>query len=256
MDGGDAPVVYTLKNADNPYRLLVEQMREGALTVSGDGVILYCNAAFAHIVGRPSERLRGTLMRELIADPADMQPANLFTERGTPGRDVRLRSSSGELRNAHISSAPLAIEGENVHCVVVTDLTRQELRLRHDAIVGSSVDAIYSLSLDGTVTTWNRAAEQLYGYTAQEVIDRNVDILFPPEQDGRTILRHARLLVEKLSPHETVRISKSGQLIDLAISVAPLANAHGDLEGFSVIARDITERKRAQDVSAGAKIPQ
>ena len=55
------------------------------------------------------------------------------------------------------------------------------------------------------------------------------------------------MLEEKLSPHETVRISKSGQLIDVAISVAPLPNAHGDVEGFSVIARDITERKRAQD---------
>ena len=55
------------------------------------------------------------------------------------------------------------------------------------------------------------------------------------------------MLDEKLSPHETVRLSKSGQLIDVAISVAPLANAHGDLEGVSVIARDITERKRGQD---------
>jgi PAS domain S-box-containing protein len=247
VDGADTPVVYTLKNADNPYRLLVEQMREGALTVSDDGVILYCNAAFAHIVGRRSELLRGTYMRELIADPADMHPANLFPERGTPGRDVRLRTGSGELRNAYISSAPLTIEGENVHCVVVTDLTRQELRRRHDAIVGSSVDAIYSLSLEGAITTWNRAAEQLYGYSAQEILGRNADILSPPEQDGRTILKHARVLEEKLSPHETVRISKSGQLIDVAISVAPLANADGDLEGFSVIARDITERKRAQD---------
>ena len=193
VDGGDTPVVYTLKNADNPYRLLVEQMREGALTVSGDGVILYCNSAFAHIVGRPSERLRGTLMRELIADPADMHPANLFSERGSPGRDVRLRSSGGELRNVYISSAPLAIEGENVHCVVVTYLTRQELRLRHDAIVGSSVDAIYSLSLEGTIRTWNRAAEQLYGYAAQEVLGRNVEILFPPQQEGRTILEACTL---------------------------------------------------------------
>lgn len=76
VDGPDRPIVYTLKNADNPYRLLVEQMREGALTVSRDGVILYCNAGFTHLVGLPSELLRGTHLTEFIGDPADLLVAS------------------------------------------------------------------------------------------------------------------------------------------------------------------------------------
>lgn len=242
VDGPDRPIVYTLKNADNPYRLLVEQMREGALTVSRDGVILYCNAGFTHLVGLPSELLRGTHLTEFIGDPADLLVAS-----GTSGRDVQLRTSSGEMRNVYVSSAPLAIEGEHVHCVVVTDLTRQELRRRHEAIINSSVDAIYSLTPEGTIRTWNPAAERLYGYTAQEVLGRNVNILFPPQQESNPTLTHARLLEEKRPHHETVRISKSGKLIDVAISVAPIQNADGEVEGISVIARDITDQKRAQD---------
>ena len=89
------------------------------------------------------------------------------------------------MRNVYVSSAPMTIEGELAHCVVVTDLSRQKLRLRHDAIINSSADAIYSLTLDGTIATWNRAAEQLYGYTAQEVLGRNVDFLFPAQEQDK-----------------------------------------------------------------------
>ena len=84
VGGATAPTVYTLTNADSPYRLLVEQMREGALTVSGDGVILYCNAAFAQIVQRPSERLRGAALTDFIADPAHKNVRNLFSADGSP----------------------------------------------------------------------------------------------------------------------------------------------------------------------------
>ena len=79
VGGATTPTVYTLTSADSPYRLLVEQMREGALTVSGDGVILYCNAAFAQIVQRSSERLRGAALTDFIADPAHKNVRNLFS---------------------------------------------------------------------------------------------------------------------------------------------------------------------------------
>jgi PAS domain S-box-containing protein len=238
------PVVYTLKNADTPYRVLVEQMREGALTVSAEGVILYANAAFANMVGLPAERLRGMVLMELVDEPRDQRTAHLLTAHG--GRDVRLRTKLGEPHDAYISSAPMTLEDKEVHCVIVIDLTRQELRRRHEAIVNSSADAIYSLSLDGTIATWNQAAERLYGYTSQEVIGRKVDILFPPQEPGSDP-PSARLLAAKRPQHyETVRITKSGKRIEVAISVAPFSD--GDtLEGFSVIARDIGERNRTQE---------
>lgn len=245
VDGPDAPVIYTLKNADNAYRLLVEQMREGAMTVSGDGVILYCNSAFSHIVGVPSERLRGTDLNDWIIVPTRLAPGDLLAASGTSGRDICLRTQSGDVRNVYISSAPLAIEGEHVHCVVVTDLTRQELRRRHAAIVSASIDAIYSLTPDGTITTWNRAAEELYGYTAQEILGRNVDVLFSSQPEGKATV--SSLLKGERLHHDTVAISKSGKRVDVTISVAPIGNANREVEGISVIASDITERKRALD---------
>jgi PAS domain S-box-containing protein len=78
--------VYSLKTADTPYRLLVEQMHEGALTVSAGGVIMYANAAFAGLVGMPVEQLRGCDLANFIADPSDRDPSRLFG----PGREIRL----------------------------------------------------------------------------------------------------------------------------------------------------------------------
>jgi PAS domain S-box-containing protein len=133
----------------------------------------------------------------------------------------------------------MVLDDKELHCVIVIDVTRQELRRRHEAIVNSSADAIYSLSLDGTIATWNQAAERLYGYGPQEVIGRKVGILFPPQEPG-TDLPSARLLgPQRPQRHETVQIVKSGKRIDVAISVAGFSD--GDrLEGFSVIAREHT----------------
>ena len=248
VGGATAPIVYTLANADSPYRLLVEQMREGALTVSGDGVILYSNVAFAQIVQRESERLRGTALTDFILDPAQRNMQDLFPASGSSGREIQLRASNGDLRNVYVSSAPMMVEGELAHCVVVTDLSRQKLRLRHDAIINSSADAIDSLTPDGTIATWNRAAEQLYGYTAQEALGRNVDLLFPaPEQDKPEVMANA-LMNEGPRRHETTQIAKSGKRIEVALSLAQIrGGSGGEVEGVSVIARDISERKTAEE---------
>ena len=142
-----------------------------------------------------------------------------------------------------MSSTPLTIDDTKVHCVIVTDLTRQELRRRHEAIINSSADAIYSLSPDGTITTWNQAAERLYGYTPEEIIGRKVDVLFPPEPGSKL---SSRLRMEaKQAQFETEQVAKVGERIEVAISVSRFEDA-GMPEGISVIARDVSERNRAQ----------
>ena len=241
VNAPDSPIVYSIKNADSPYRLLVEQMQEGALTVSHDGVILFCNAAFARTVRLPTERLRGALLTDFIPDLAQLSPDDLMS-----GRDLHLYTSNGETRNVFVSSTPLNIDGERLHCVVVTDLTRQELRRQLDPIVNSSADAIYSLNLEGEITTWNRAAEQLYGHSTKEAVGRNVKMLFPAGEQFAAERIPARLLETKLLREDTKQISKSGKSFDVALSLAAIESLGGDIEGVSVIARDISARKRVE----------
>jgi PAS domain S-box-containing protein len=119
------------------------------------------------------------------------------------------------------------------------------------AIVESSDDAIVTKDLNGIITSWNKGAERLFGYTADEAIGKPVSILIPPERDNEepAILERIRR-GERTDHYETVRRSKDGSLIDISLSVSPLRNAAGTVVGASKIARDITERKRAAQQQA------
>jgi len=132
--------------------------------------------------------------------------------------------------------------------VDITDRKRaEEVGQRLAAIVESSDDAILSKNLDGIITSWNRGAEQLFGYAADEIVGKSVTILIPadrhdeePEIIGR--IRRG----ERIEHYETVRLRKNGSLVDISLSVSPVRGANGDIVGASKIARDISERKQAQ----------
>jgi PAS domain S-box-containing protein len=123
-----------------------------------------------------------------------------------------------------------------------------EARLRLSAIVESSADAIIGKSLDGTITSWNRGAERVFGYTAAEMIGRSVTLLIPPgrEHEERTILEHLRK-GEPLDQFETVRRRKDGRDINVSVTLSPIRSAAGEVIGASKIARDITDRVRLDE---------
>lgn len=115
------------------------------------------------------------------------------------------------------------------------------------AIIESSDDAIIGKTLEGIVTSWNPGAERLFGYAAAEAIGRSVAMLLPPDREGEE-----REIVEQISRgnhvdhFETVRLRKDGSSVDVSVSISPLRNARAEIIGASRIARDITERKRAE----------
>lgn len=112
------------------------------------------------------------------------------------------------------------------------------------AIVESADDAIISKTLEGIVTSWNKGAERIFGYTAEEVIGKHISILFPPEYVDEEPQILARLRKgEKIEHYETVRRRKDGQLLDISLTVSPIRDSEGKIIGASKIARDITERK-------------
>jgi PAS domain S-box-containing protein len=142
---------------------------------------------------------------------------------------------------------------------VVTDITERkqveaalresEQRLRWQAsIVESSDDAIISKNLDGIITSWNRGAERIFGYTAKEAIGEPITMVIPHDRqdEERVILTRIRR-GERIEHFETVRQRKHGSLIVVSLTVSPVKNAEGKIVGASKIARDITEQKRTQE---------
>lgn len=120
-----------------------------------------------------------------------------------------------------------------------------ELRQYLAAIVESSQDAILSKNLDGIIISWNRGAELLFGYTAQEVIGKSVLLLFPADRVDEEASILARLRRgERIEHYETVRRRKDGSLLDVSLTVSPILDASGKVIGASKIARDITDRRR------------
>src|SRR6266851_2030263 len=116
------------------------------------------------------------------------------------------------------------------------------------AIVESSHDAIVSKSLNGVITSWNKGAERLFGYAAEEAVGQNITLIIPPERrdEERTIVEHLTR-GERVDHFETVRMRKDGSLLDVSLTISPMKDASGRVVGASKLARDITERRRAEE---------
>ena len=172
------------------------------------------------------------------------------------------RTQSGQSEEAYFDfvyqpmfNAGSQVEGILIHAVEVTEkvLARRKLESalvasqRLAAIVESSDDAIVSKDLNSIVTSWNPAAERIFGYTAQEMIGRSIRTVIPPElesDEDRILATIAR--GDRIEHFETVRLRKDGQRIDVSLTVSPVKNEAGQIIGAAKIARDITERKKTE----------
>ena len=126
-----------------------------------------------------------------------------------------------------------------------------ESQFRLAAIVESSDDAIISKNLAAIVTSWNAAAQHIFGYTGQEAIGRPIANLVPPElrEEENKILERLKA-GGRIDHYETVRVTKAGNKINVSLSISPIKDSTGRIIGFCKIARDITERKRAEEALA------
>jgi diguanylate cyclase (GGDEF)-like protein/PAS domain S-box-containing protein len=119
-----------------------------------------------------------------------------------------------------------------------------DARIRLEAIINSSSDAIVGKTCEGIITSWNPGAERIFGYTAREAIGRSTQILFPAGQTREELDILARIARGERVPHfDTVRLRKDGTLVNVSVTVSPVTDGHGTIVGASKIARDITRRK-------------
>ena len=123
----------------------------------------------------------------------------------------------------------------------------EEEPARLAAIVESSDDAIISKTLEGIITSWNKGAQRIYGYSAEEALRRPISMLVPPERPDEVpeMLEKIRR-GEKVEHYETVRLTKDGRRLDISLSVSPIKDTEGNVVGGSTVARDITGREEAE----------
>jgi PAS domain S-box-containing protein len=175
--------------------------------------------------------------------------------------EFRILLPDGSVKHIHTVGHPVFnASGDLVQFVgSSTDITErkgaeQATRLLA-AIVESSHDAIVSKSLDGIITSWNNGAEHLFGYAAEEAIGQNITLIIPPERryEERTIIEQLTR-GERVDHFETVRMRKDGSLLDVSLTISPMKDASGRVVGASKLARDITERKRAEEALRQAQM--
>src|SRR5262245_12181009 len=220
------------------------------------GRYLMINAAGAGFLGKTVADVIGRNDTQLFSPQtarAIMEGDRRIMETGETQTYEEFGTAAGVTRTYLTTKGPYRDARGNILGVigVARDITErkeaEEARARLAAIVESSEDAILSKNLDGIILTWNRAAEKMYGYTAAEVVGRPISLLAPPERAGEvpSILEQLRR-GERLDNHETVRLRKDGTRIDVSLSISPMPDAAGRVTASSVIARDITARKRGE----------
>jgi PAS domain S-box-containing protein len=161
-------------------------------------------------------------------------------------------SDSEAIIEAMAAHAAIALDNEKMLRAIRAESDQRRAsvlaRNRLAAVVESSDDAILTKDLDGIITSWNQGAAELFGYPAEEAIGKSITVLLPPDRQDEEPAILARIRSgERIEPYETVRQHKNGSLIDISLSVSPLKDSTGDIIGASTIARNITERKRAQE---------
>lgn len=222
-----------------------------------DGRFIEVNVQFLRMFGYDRTDVVGhtAVELEMWVDPEQRRIlADRLRENGSiRDADVEIRTKSGNPRRALLSVEYLDLKGQPTIITTLVDITdlaaAREAQARLAAIVEGSEDAIVGKALDGTITNWNAGAERIYGYAPKEAIGQPVSMLVPDdrrEELDRIMERLRR--GEKVAPFETVRLRKDGRKIVVAVTVSPIHDAQGRIIGMSAIARDITDRKRGDQL--------
>ena len=232
-----------------------ENATVGLHAVSAEGIILWVNRAELDLLGYSREEYVGRHIAEFHVDAEVVADILGRLSRGEKlcDHEARMRCKDGSIKYVAIDSSVLWDNGRFVQTQCFTrDITEQrkaeELSKRLAAIVHSSDDAIFSIDLEGVITSWNEGAGRLYGYTAEEIIGRPVITLLPPERyDEEPRILESIRNGQRIDHYETVRRRKDGSLVHISLSVSAIKDLWGNTIGSSKIARDITARIEAEE---------
>ncbi|MGA7514337.1 MAG: PAS domain S-box protein, partial [Candidatus Sulfotelmatobacter sp.] len=257
---------------------LLEALPDAVVAVDNEGTIVQVNSQTEGLFGYDRDELIGQKVEILVPESYRRQHHHhRETFAQTPktrrmGADLDLygRRRNGSEFPVEISLSPVATEQGAFVLSAIRDISDRkriaeelrrvneelhqrtaeqlgEYRARLASIIDSSEDAILSKGLDGTITSWNRGAERIYGYAPEEIVGKHISLLIPadrPEEVPEILRKIAR--GERIDHHESVRVTKDGRRLDVSLAVSPLRDTAGEVVGASVIARDITAQRRSE----------
>lgn len=243
------------------YRLisLLEAAPDATICVDVQGAIALVNAQAERLFGYRRDDLLGRPVEILIPETVrEVHPRHRAAYMADPvprpmgaGMELAGRRRDGSTFPAEISLAAIDTDTGPFMTAAVRDVSDRrrmlETTARLASIIQSSHDAVIGKTLDMTVTSWNPAAERLYGYSAEEMIGRPIQVLFPSgELERERELLAAVIRGERVEEHQTFRIRKDGSTVSVSLTISPITSASGEVTGISTIARDISERHRAE----------
>ncbi|HET9933632.1 MAG TPA: PAS domain S-box protein [Polyangiaceae bacterium] len=233
---------------------LVRAIFDGALDAmvltDEKGAFVNCNAAACELLRTPEKSLLGRRIAEFTAPGYDaVAVGQRLRKAGSLRGKFGLRRADGVVRVVEFAAVANIVAGRNL--AVMRDVTDRERSEAHQnllaAIVDSSHDAIVSKDLSGKISSWNRAAEELFGYTAEEAIGRNILMLFPEARRHEEPEIIARVMSGgKIDQFETVRLHKDGTPIEVSLTISPVLDATGRVVGASKIIHDLRPRRRSE----------
>src|SRR6267154_945973 len=222
-----------------------------------EGQPLFVNPAFCSMLGFSEEELRNKHCVD-FSPPEDAERDWALFQQLRAGSinhyqlEKRYFRRDGSLVWGSLSISLLKSSPSPLVLAMVEDITdkknAEEARFRHAAVIESSDDAIASGTFDGIIVSWNTGAQKIYGYTEAEAVGKPISMLVPPElPDEENKILETLKSGDRIEHFETVRVTKTGKRINVSLTISPIKDSTGRTVGISGIARDITERKLAEE---------